>query len=122
MRLTPTEMNRLIIFSAAEMARKRKASGALLNHPEAMAYIADEILEKAPDCVSVTELVDFGATLLTTDHVMPGVERLMPTLQVEALLPGGTKLVTISEPIRPGEKGSPNSALPEGSDRTPLRH
>ncbi len=112
MLLTPTEMNRLIIFSAAELARKRKARGALLNHPEAVAYIADEILERARDGMSVAELISFGATLLTTDQVMAGVERLMPVLQVEASFPDGTKLVTIHEPIRPGEKESAETVVP----------
>jgi len=112
MLLTPTEMNRLIIFGAAELARKRKARGALLNHPEAVAYIADEILERARDGMTVAELIGFGATLLTTDDVMPGVERLMPILQVEASFPDGTKLVTVHEPIRPGEKEIPQSVVP----------
>jgi len=112
MLLTPTEMNRLIIFGAAELARKRKARGALLNHPEAVAYIADEILERARDGMTVAELIGFGATLLTTDDVMPGVERLMPVLQVEASFPDGTKLVTVHEPIRPGEKEIPQSVVP----------
>lgn len=112
MLLTPTEMNRLIIFGAAELARKRKARGALLNHPEAVAYIADEILENARDGMSVAELIGFGATLLTTDDVMAGVERLMPVLQVEASFPDGTKLVTVHEPIRPGEKEIPEGVIP----------
>lgn len=112
MLLTPTEMNRLIIFGAAELARKRKARGALLNHPEAVAYIADEILERARDGMTVAELIGFGATLLTTDDVMPGVERLMPVLQVEASFPDGTKLVTVHEPIRPGEKELPEGVVP----------
>ncbi|MCF8128476.1 MAG: urease subunit beta [Deltaproteobacteria bacterium] len=112
MLLTPTEMNRLIIFGAAELARKRKARGALLNHPEAVAYIADEILERARDGMTVAELIGFGATLLTTDDVMPGVDRLMPILQVEASFPDGTKLVTVHEPIRPGEKEIPEGVIP----------
>ena len=112
MLLTPTEMNRLIIFGAAELARKRKARGALLNHPEAVAYIADEILERARDGMTVAELIGFGATLLTTDDVMPGVERLMPILQVEASFPDGTKLVTVHEPIRPGEQEIPEGVVP----------
>lgn len=112
MLLTPTEMNRLIIFSAAELARKRKARGALLNHPEATAYIADEILERARDGMTVAELISFGSTLLSTDDVMPGVDRLMPVLQVEASFPDGTKLVTVHEPIRPGKKEIPQSRIP----------
>jgi urease subunit gamma/beta len=102
MLLTPTEMERLVIFTAAELARKRRARGVKLNHPEAVALIADEILEGARDGRSVADLISFGATLLTTDDVMPGVKDLMPMMQVEATFPDGTKLVTVHEPIRPG--------------------
>jgi len=112
MLLTPTEMNRLIIFTAAELARKRRARGALLNHPEAVAYIADEILERARDGSSVAELISHGATLLTTDDVMEGVAHLMPVLQVEATFPDGTKLVTVHEPIRPGKKEPRETVIP----------
>ena len=112
MLLTPTEMNRLIIFSAAELARKRKARGALLNHPESVAYIADEILEKARDGASVAGLMSWGSTLLTSDDVMAGVSQLLPILQVEASFPDGTKLVTIHEPIRPGQKDIPPEVIP----------
>ena len=73
MLLTPTELERLIIFTAAELARKRKAKGLALNHPEAIAYISDEILEGAREGRSVAEMISFGSTLLTTDDVMPGV-------------------------------------------------
>jgi urease subunit gamma/beta len=104
MLLTPTELERLTIFTAAELARKRRAKGLLLNHPEATAYIADEILEGARAGHSVADLIAFGATVLSTDDVMPGVSALMPVLQVEATFPDGTKLVTVHEPIRPGEK------------------
>ena len=102
MLLTPTEMERLIIFTAAELARKRRARGLKLNHPEAVAFIADEILEGARDGRAVADLISFGATLLTTDDVMPGVMDLMPMIQVEATFPDGTKLVTVHDPIRPG--------------------
>jgi urease subunit gamma/beta len=103
MLLTPTELERLTIFTAAELARKRRARGLALNHPEATAIIADEILEGARDGRSVADLIGFGSTLLTTDDVMPGVADLMPMLQVEATFPDGTKLVTVHEPIRPGK-------------------
>ena len=76
MLLTPTEMERLTIFTAAELARKRKSKGLALNHPEAVAYIADEILEGAREGRSVAELISFGSTLLSTDDVMPGVADL----------------------------------------------
>jgi len=104
MLLTPTEMERLTIYTAAELARRRRAKGLKLNHPEATAIIADEILEGAREGKSVAELIGFGSTILTGDDVMPGVAELMPVLQVEATFPDGTKLVTVHEPIRPGKK------------------
>ncbi len=112
MLLHPTELERLTIYTAAELARKRKAKGLRLNHPEATAYIADEILEGAREGRSVAELIAFGATLLNTDDVMPGVADLMPMLQVEATFLDGTKLVTVHEPIRPGRKLSVRSPTP----------
>lgn len=112
MLLTPTEMERLVIFTAAELARKRRARGRRLNHPEAVALIADEILEGARDGRPVADLIGFGATLLTTDDVMAGVKELMPMMQVEATFPDGTKLVTVHDPIRPG-------AQPYRMERTP---
>jgi urease subunit gamma/beta len=102
--LTQTELERLTIFSAAELARKRKARGLLLNYPEAVAIIVDEVMEAARDGKSVAELIAFGSTLLNTDDVMPGVAELMPFVQVEPVLKSGTKLVTIHDPIRPGTK------------------
>jgi urease subunit gamma/beta len=104
MLLTPTELERLTIYTAAELARKRRVKGLRLNHPEATAIIADEILEGAREGRSVADLIGFGSTLLTTDDVMPGVAALMPMLQVEATFPDGTKLVTVHDPIRPGRK------------------
>lgn len=104
MLLTPTEIERLTIYVAAEMARKRKAKGLKLNHPESVAYISDEILEGAREGRSVAELISFGSTLLTTDDVMEGVGELMPMIQVEGTFPDGTKLVTVHDPIRPGKK------------------
>lgn len=102
MLLTPTEFERLTIFTAAELARKRRLRGCRLNHPEATAIIADEILEGARDGRSVAELIGYGSTILNADDVMPGVAEMMPVLQVEATFPDGTKLVTVHEPIRPG--------------------
>jgi urease subunit gamma/beta len=104
MLLTPTDFERLIIFTAAELARKRRDRGLLLNHPEAVALISDEILERAREGKSVAELISYGSTILNTDDVMPGIAELMPMLQVEATFPDGTKLVTVHEPIRPGKK------------------
>ena len=103
MLLTPTEFERLTIFTAAELARKRRLRGCRLNHPEATAIIADEILEGARDGRSVADLIGYGSTILNADDVMPGVAEMMPVLQVEATFPDGTKLVTVHEPIRPGQ-------------------
>ena len=104
MLLTPTELERLTIFTAAELARRRKSRGLQLNYPEAVAYIADEILEGARAGQSVAEMISYGSTLLTTDDVMPGIAELMPMIQVEGSFPDGTKLVTVHDPIRPGER------------------
>jgi urease subunit gamma/beta len=104
MLLTPTELERLLIFSAAELARKRRARGKKLNYPEAVALISDEILEGARDGRSVAELIAAGAGILSTDDVMPGVAAMMPMIQVEGTFPDGTKLVTVHDPIRPGKR------------------
>jgi urease subunit gamma/beta len=111
MLLTPTELERLTIYTSAELARKRRAKGLKLNYPEATAIIADEILEGAREGRSVAELISFGSTILSTDDVMPGVPALMPVLQVEATFPDGTKLVTVHDPIRAG-KQSEETVLP----------
>lgn len=103
MLLTPTELERLTIFSAAELARKRRARGRRLNAPEAIAIICDEILEGARDGQSVAELISFGSTILNQDDVMPAIADLVPMIQVEATFPDGTKLVTVHDPIRPGK-------------------
>ncbi|MEA2330132.1 MAG: urease subunit gamma/beta [Thermoleophilaceae bacterium] len=102
MHLSPKETDRLLLFLAAELARKRRARGLKLNYPEARALIADEIVEGARDGRSVAELMEFGATILTTDDVLPGVDRLVGMLQVEGFFEDGQKLVTVHEPIRPG--------------------
>ena len=112
MLLTPTEMERLTIYTAAELARKRRARGLALNYPEAVALISDEILEGARDGRSVAELIEHGATILTTDDVMSGVAEMMPVLQVEGTFPDGTKLVTVHDPIRPGKKAQDVSVRP----------
>jgi urease subunit gamma/beta len=102
MLLTPTELERLTIFTAAELARKHHAKGLKLNHPEAVAFIADQLLEGAREGRSVAELIAFGSTILTQDDVLPGVADLLPMLQVEGSFADGTKLVTVHEPLRPG--------------------
>ena len=100
MLLTPTEMERLLIFTAAELARKRRARGVKLNHPEAVAFIADEILEGARDGRSVADLMSAGAHVITRAQVMEGVAEMIHDVQVEATFPDGTKLVTVHHPIR----------------------
>ena len=100
MMLTPTELERLIIFTAAELARKRRATGLKLNHPEAVALITSEILEGIRDGRSVSELMAAGQSILGRDDVMEGVPEMIDEVQVEGTFPDGTKLVTIHHPIR----------------------
>jgi len=119
MLLTPTELERLTIYTAAELARKRRAKGLKLNYPEATAIIADEILEGAREGRSVADLIGFGSTILNMDDVMPGVADLMPVLQVEATFPDGTKLVTVHDPIRPGKQKKDAKAVAPGEIFTP---
>ena len=102
MLLTPTEYERLTLFTAAQLARRHRDKGLKLNHPEAVALIADEILEGAREGRSVADLIAYGSTLLSEDDVLPGVADLVPMLQVEGSFPDGTKLVTVHQPIRPG--------------------
>jgi urease subunit gamma/beta len=102
--LSPKETDRLLVFLAAELARKRRARGLRLNYPEARALIADEILEGARDGKSVSELMELGASVLTTDDVLPGVAQLVGTLQVEGFFDDGQKLVTIHDAIAPGSE------------------
>jgi urease subunit gamma/beta len=104
MHLSPKENDRLLLFLAAELARRRRARGLRLNYPEARALIADEILEGARDGRSVAELMELGTRVLTTDDVLPGVDRLVGVLQVEAFFEDGQKLVTVHEPIGPGSE------------------
>ncbi|MBL8583096.1 MAG: urease subunit gamma [Rhizobiaceae bacterium] len=114
MLLTPTEIERLTIFTAAELARKRRAKGLKLNYPEAVALISDEILEGAREGRSVAEMMAFGSSILTQDDVMAGVAAMLPMLQVEATFRDGTKLVTVHEPLRPAA-GSAVDALEPGA-------
>jgi urease subunit gamma len=99
MNLTPREIDKLHISMAAEVARKRKARGLKLNHPEAVALIADHILEGARDGKSVSDLMSSGKKVLTNDDVRPGVVDIIHTIQVEATFEDGTKLVTVHDPI-----------------------
>ena len=118
MLLTPTELERLTIFSAAELARKRRNRGRKLNAPEAIAFISDEILEMAHDGHSVAELISHGSKILSTDDVVTGVKELIPILQVEATFPDGTKLVTVHDPIRLGELPLEKDRVIPGEIRT----
>ena len=99
MHLTQREQEKLLIFVAAEVARKRRARGLKLNYPEAVAIISAEIMEAARDGKSVAEIMSWGATLLTRDDVMDGIAEMIPDIQVEATFPDGTKLVTVHQPI-----------------------
>jgi urease subunit gamma len=100
MHLTPREQEKLLIYVAAEVARKRQARGLKLNYPEAVAIISAEIMEAARDGRSVAEIMTWGATLLTRADVMDGIAEMIHEVQVEATFPDGTKLVTIHDPIR----------------------
>jgi len=98
--LTPREQEKLMIFVAAELARKRRARGLKLNYPEAMAILSAEILEAARDGRTVVDIMAMGASILTQEDVMDGVAEMIHEVQVEATFPDGTKLVTIHDPIQ----------------------
>jgi urease gamma subunit len=100
MHLTPREQEKLLIFTAAELARRRRARGLKLNHPEAIALITAEILEGIRDGQTVAQLMEAGQHLLGRDDVMEGVPEMIEEIQVEGTFPDGTKLVTIHQPIR----------------------
>ena len=100
MHLSPREKDKLLVAMAAMVARRRLERGVRLNHPEAVALIADHVVEDARDGRSVAELMRDGATVLARDQVMDGVAAMIPEIQVEATFPDGTKLVTVHEPIR----------------------
>ncbi|MAI11255.1 MAG: urease subunit gamma [Rhodospirillaceae bacterium TMED167] len=100
MNLTPREKDKLMIAMAAEVARKRLARGVKLNYPEAIALISDYVVEGARDGTSVADLMRDGATVIGRNHVMDGIEEMIPEIQVEATFPDGTKLVTVHNPIR----------------------
>ena len=99
MELTPREKDKLLIFTAALLAERRKGRGLKLNYPEAVAFISAAIMEGARDGRSVAELMSSGTTLLRRDEVMEGVPEMIPEIQVEATFPDGTKLVTVHHPI-----------------------
>ena len=97
--LTQREQEKLLIFTASELARKRQARGLKLNYPEAVAILSAEIMEAARDGKSVAEIMSFGATILKRGDVMEGVAEMIHEVQVEATFPDGTKLVTVHDPI-----------------------
>ena len=99
MHLTPREQEKLMLFCASELARKRQARGLKLNYPEAVAILSAEIMEMARDGKSVAEIMSLGNTILKREDVMEGIPEMIHEVQVEATFPDGTKLVTLHEPI-----------------------
>ena len=100
MHLTPREKDKLMIVVAADLARRRKDRGVLLNYPESVAIISYEVMEGARDGKSVADLMSFGSTILQKSEVMEGIPEMISEVQVEATFPDGTKLVTVHNPIR----------------------
>ena len=100
MRLTAREVDKLLVFTAAEVARRRRSRGLKLNHPEAVALISAELLEGIRDGRSVSDLMAFGATVLARGDVMEGVPEMIKEVQIEGTFPDGTKLITVHDPIR----------------------
>jgi urease subunit gamma len=98
--LTAREQEKLLLFVASELARKRQARGLKLNYPEAIAILSAEIMEAARDGKSVAEIMTFGTTILKREDVMEGIAEMVHEVQVEATFPDGTKLVTVHDPIR----------------------
>src|ERR1041385_6611277 len=99
MELSPREKDKLLIFTVALLAERRKARGLKLNYPESVAFITAAVMEGARDGRTVADLMSYGATLLTRDDVMEGIPEMIPDVQVEATFPDGTKLVTVHHPI-----------------------
>ena len=99
MELTPREKDKLLLFTAALVAERRRDRGLKLNYPEAVAFISAAIMEGARDGRSVADLMHYGTTLLGRDDVMDGVAEMIPDIQVEATFPDGTKLVTVHHPV-----------------------
>jgi urease subunit gamma len=99
MELTPREKDKLLIFTAALLAERRRARGLKLNYPEAVALISAAVMEGARDGKTVAQLMSEGRTILTREDVMEGVPEMIPEIQVEATFPDGTKLVTVHQPV-----------------------
>ena len=121
MRLTPTEIDRLTLFTAAELARRRRGRGWRLNHPEALALICDEMHEAARGGASYDDVVAVGSGLLREDEVLDGVAELLGTIRIECLFGDGSRVVAVERPIRPAsallERPHPGP-LPEGEGVT----
>jgi urease subunit gamma len=100
MQLTPQEKDKLLIFTAALLAERRREKGLKLNYPESIAFISAAILEGAREGRTVAELMTYGTTLLAREDVMEGIPEMIHEVQVEATFPDGTKLVTVHDPIR----------------------
>lgn len=101
MHLTPRENDRLLIYTAAELARRRLKNGIKLNHPEAVAVICDELLEQAREGRKrLADVIAFGSRILAQEEVLEGVEQLIPMIQVEGMFSDGSKLITVHDPIR----------------------
>jgi urease subunit gamma/beta len=112
MNLTPTEQERLIIFQAAEFARRHRALGVKLSHPEAVALIADEMLVAARRDMPYAEIVDMAGRLLTSDDVLPGVAAMISVVSVEGNFEEGTKMIVVFNPVGPGTEAVVNDELP----------
>ncbi|WP_123537935.1 urease subunit gamma [Halosimplex salinum] len=113
MNLTPKEEERLTVFMAAELARRRRERGVRLNHPEAVAYISDWCVERARDGWDVAEIRAEATQLLDPNDVMPGVPEMVDMIQVEPVFPDGTKLVTVHDPIRSTDAAESSGDAPE---------
>ncbi len=100
MELTPREKDKLLIFTAALLAERRKARGLKLNYPEAIAFISAAVMEGARDGKTVAQLMSEGRSFLTKVDVMDGIAEMIPDIQIEATFPDGTKLVTVHQPIQ----------------------
>lgn len=112
MNLSPTELDRLVIFTAAEMARRNRRLGVRLSHPEAVAFLTDEVMVAARRDIPYDEIRDMAGRLLTTDDVEPGVAPMIPMLYIECLFAEGTKVIALFEPIGPGEKPDESGVVP----------
>ncbi len=119
MYLTPREQEKLLIVVAGDLARRRRARGLKLNHPETVSLITAELLEGARDGLSVADLMEAGTQILTTDDVLPGVPEMIEEISVEATFLDGTKLVTVHHPVRPPAAAAPALPLETAAPRVP---